>query len=111
MAGTGALPTTLIDIGEVGEQVLTVDLVFDGWGYVHLFAADPTAGTVTELDTFAIPEALEPDFATGFGDLSVYEVATHPIDPNRMHLAYYAAGFVRWTSSARIRRTQAPASL
>jgi hypothetical protein len=31
---------------------------------------------MTELDTYAIPEAHDADYATGFGDRSVHEVAT-----------------------------------
>lgn len=70
--------------------------VFDGWGYVRLFSVDIGAagepGSIEQLDTYAIPEAQDPAFASGFGDLSVHEVA---IDPNE-HLAYfsyYAGGF------------------
>jgi hypothetical protein len=44
------------------------------------------------LDTFAIDEAHDPDFAFGFGDLSVHEVATHPTDPHRAYLSYYSGG-------------------
>src|SRR5918993_1671062 len=52
-------------IGTIGERIRGGS-IFDGWGYVHLF----DAATLEELDTFAIPEAHDPDFAFGFGDLS-----------------------------------------
>ena len=41
--------------------------MFDGWGYVRLFDAD---NGCEPLDTYAIPEAHDPDFAVGFGDLT-----------------------------------------
>jgi hypothetical protein len=74
-------------IGTVGDKI-TVTSQFDGWGYVHLFDAN----TLVDLDTFAIPEAMDPDFASGFGDLSVHEVATDPTDPSLAYLSYYAGG-------------------
>ena len=76
-------------IGTIGERIV-VDSVFDGWGYVHLF--DRT--TLAELDTYAIPEAMDPAFARGFGDLSVHEVAVDP-HPDRVgtaYLSYYSGG-------------------
>ena len=83
-----------IPIGTVGDQITGVEAVFDGWGYVHLFGVSigATSATLTELDTFAIPEAMDPDFAEGFGDLSVHEVATDPTDPDLAYLSYYAGG-------------------
>lgn len=61
---------------------------FDGWGYIHLF----DASTLAEIDTYAIPEALNEAFGTGFGDLSVHEVATDP-SKNLAYVSYYAGGF------------------
>jgi hypothetical protein len=79
-----------IDLGKVGD-ILTIDNVFDGWGYVHLFRN--STGKLAELDTFAIPEAMDPAFAEGFGDLSVHEVATSHRDDTLAYLSYYSAGF------------------
>jgi hypothetical protein len=62
--------------------------VFDGWGYVHLFDAQ----TMEDLDQYAIDEALDPRFATGFGDLSVHEVAMDLKVPGRAYLSYYSGG-------------------
>jgi hypothetical protein len=83
-----------IPIGTVGDQITGVEAVFDGWGYVHLFGVSigATSATLAELDTYAIPEAMDPDFAEGFGDLSVHEVATDPTDPDLAYLSYYAGG-------------------
>jgi len=61
---------------------------FNGWGYIHLF----DAATLQELDTYAIPESLNPAFASGFGDLSVHEVATDP-ENDLAYVSYYAGGF------------------
>jgi hypothetical protein len=83
-----------IPIGTVGDQITGVEAQFDGWGYVHLFGVSigATSATLTELDTYAIPEAMDPAFAEGFGDLSVHEVATDPTDPDLAYLSYYAGG-------------------
>jgi hypothetical protein len=74
-------------IGTIGEEI-EVGSIFDGWGYVHLF----DRVTLEELDTFAIPEAHDPDFAFGFGDLSVHEVAVDPQDASLAYLSYYSGG-------------------
>jgi hypothetical protein len=83
-----------IAIGTLGDPVLSVTSQFDGWGYVHLFGADidASSGTLTQLDTFAIPEATNPAFASGFGALSVHEVATDKTDASRAYLSYYSGG-------------------
>lgn len=66
---------------------------FNGWGYVHLF----DAGTLEELDTYAIPEGLSPAFLRtvanpfGFGNLTVHEVATD-IDSDLAYFSYYGGG-------------------
>ncbi|HET6833828.1 MAG TPA: hypothetical protein VFH30_08150 [Acidimicrobiales bacterium] len=76
-----------LPIGTIGAEI-EVGSIFDGWGYVHLF----DAATLEELDTFAIPEAHDPAFAFGFGDLSVHEVAVDPQDPSLAYLSYYSGG-------------------
>jgi hypothetical protein len=81
-----------ITIGAVGDPILSVGSQFDGWGYVHLFAVNAAVTQLTEVDTFAIPEAMNPAFATGFGALSVHEVATEKADATRAFLSYYAGG-------------------
>jgi hypothetical protein len=87
LAGTGPeqLPVAL---GTVGDT-LTFGSEFDGWGYVHLF--DGT--TMAELDTYALPQAHDPAFASGSGDLSVHEVATSHLQPDLAYFSYYAGGF------------------
>ena len=79
-----------IAVGTVGDT-LHFESSFDGWGYVHLF--DNSDGKMAELDTYAIPEAHDPAFASGFGDLSVHEVATSPPRPDLAYFSYYSGGF------------------
>jgi uncharacterized repeat protein (TIGR01451 family) len=73
----------------VGTQGSNIDISseFDGWGYMRLFDYD----TFEELDAYAVPEALDPRYAEGFGDLSVHEVTTDPTG-DVGYVAYYSAG-------------------
>lgn len=87
--GTALSPMTL---GELGDT-LTFGSYFDGWGYVHLYGTTPDEnGKLPELDTYAIPEAHQTGKATGFGDLSVHEVATSREDSDRAYFSYYSGG-------------------
>jgi hypothetical protein len=89
LAGNGS-ELAPIAVGTQGDT-LRFSSYFDGWGYVHLFENED--GKMTELDTYAIPEAHDPAFASGFGDLSVHEVAASHQVANRLYFSYYAAGF------------------
>ena len=85
-AGTAQAPIT---IGTTGDNV-NIEAIFDGWGYVHLFKNG--AGKLKELDTYAIPEAHDPRFAEGFGDLSVHEVAMSKQRNKLAYFSYYSGG-------------------
>ena len=89
LAGT-ATELAGVSLGQTGD-VITLRAFFDGWGYVHLYANE--AGKMRELDTYAIPEATEPAFAEGFGDLSVHEAATSQRNSRIAYLSYYSGGF------------------
>ncbi|HEX6233405.1 MAG TPA: PA domain-containing protein [Jiangellaceae bacterium] len=89
LAGNGS-QLAPIPIGTKGDT-LRFSSYFDGWGYVHLFRNQD--GKMAELDTYAVPEAHDPAYASGFGDLSVHEVATSHQVANRLYFSYYAAGF------------------
>jgi catechol 2,3-dioxygenase-like lactoylglutathione lyase family enzyme len=89
LAGDGTQQAP-IALGALGDQ-LTLSSYFDGWGYVHLYRNQP--GKMTELDTYAIPEAHDPAYAKGYGDLSVHEVATSQEAANRLYFSYYSGGF------------------
>ena len=86
LAGDGSVLAP-IDIGTTGEAV-TFTSYFDGWGYVRLFDAEK----MTEIGQYAIPEAHDPDFASGFGDLSVHEVAVSQAYEGVAYLSYYSGG-------------------
>lgn len=87
-AGNGSQQAP-IALGTKGDT-LTFSSYFDGWGYVHLYRN--SGGKMAELDTYAIDEAHDQAFATGFGDLSVHEVATSQVNPKRAYLSYYSGG-------------------
>jgi hypothetical protein len=84
-AGPEQLP---VPLGTVGDT-LTFGSEFDGWGYVRLL--DGT--TMNQLDTYALPQAHDPAFASGSGDLSVHEVATSHQQADLAYFSYYAGGF------------------
>lgn len=88
LTGSGQAPFA---IGTLGDSV-SVTAEFNGWGYVHLFSNTAVGGKFPELDTYAIDEAHDENYATGYGDLTVHEVATHPQDPSRAYLSYYSGG-------------------
>ena len=88
LAGASQAPFAL---GTLGDSI-SVEAVFNGWGYVHLFSNTLVGGKFADLDTFAIPEAMNPLYATGYGDLSVHEVATDPQSASHAFLSYYAGG-------------------
>jgi hypothetical protein len=88
----GTQEQATIPIGTIGDEITAVSSVFDGWGYVRLFSYNAASNTLTEEDTFAIPEAMDPAFADGYGDLSVHEVAVDPLNPQYAYLSYYAGG-------------------
>ncbi len=85
----GGQPTTPAPAAPVDGKRLSMRAVFDGWGYAHLFRTG--SGRLTEVDAYAVDEALDEDFATGFGDLSIHEWATDP-NTNLAYTSYYGAG-------------------
>lgn len=88
-AGGTAVPTAT---GASGQAV-DIKAVFDGWGYVHLYSTTPDEeGKLEELDQYWVEESQDPAKASGFGDLSVHEVATDP-EEQLAYISYYAAGF------------------
>jgi hypothetical protein len=79
-----------IVVGTLGERY-TASTEFDGWGYVQLHdARDPN---LRIIDSYAVPEALDEEFAEGHGELTVHEVKTDPReDVNLAYISYYNAG-------------------
>jgi hypothetical protein len=71
-------------------DVVRFESVFDGWGYIRLFRnAD---GKLTELDTYAIPEAMNARYVSDFGILSVHEAATSHQRADLVYSSYYSGG-------------------
>jgi hypothetical protein len=82
-------------IGLVGPKIETSSF-FDGFGYVWLFSIDNETGATSVIDAWAIDEQIKDEFAFGFGDLTVHEVATGNAAGNDADLVYsswYAGGF------------------
>ena len=73
-------------IGTLGASV-GATTTFDGWGTIHLLDAK----TLEEIDNYSIPQAIDPAYASGFGTMSVHEVATDKAE-NLGYLSWYDAG-------------------
>jgi hypothetical protein len=85
-AYTGAEFVDLPALGTLGERT-SASTQFDGWGTIHLL----NGTTLQEIDNYSIPEAIDPAFASGFGTMSIHEVA---MDKARDlgYLSWYDAG-------------------
>jgi hypothetical protein len=83
-------PTNEPQIGDLGESIAAT-AEFDGWGHVRFH----NANTLEELDTYSIPEAVDEAYASGFGDLTVHEVAMEKKKSlqNLAYFAWYNGGF------------------
>jgi len=78
--------------GDIGPKIEMISF-FDSWGHARLFEADPTGG-FTEIDQLFLEEQTDLDFAVGFGDLTVHEVATGVgPDAGFAYFSWYSAGF------------------
>jgi hypothetical protein len=84
-----AYPEAAPAVGDISVKRIVGTSIFDGWGYLSLFRREN--GKVERVDSYAIPEALDPAFAFGFGDLSIHEIATDP-GQNLAYSSYYAGG-------------------
>ncbi len=89
LSDTSTTPLADLKVGALGDTV-SFDSYFDGWGYLRLFANGTKK--LKQLDTFAIPEAMDAGKAVGFGDLSVHEVAFSERKPGLAYVSYYAGG-------------------
>ena len=88
----GGTPDEGPGIGDVSPHEIFAEGFFDGWGYMSMYGTTPDEnGKLPLVDTFAIEESLNPDYAVGFGDLSIHEQATDPTAP-LSYAAYYSGG-------------------
>ena len=77
------------DIGDIGNGKIDATSFFSGWGGSRLLDAN----TLAELDQYYLPEAGDPAFGTGFGDVDVHEVATgRGPDADLAYFAHYSGG-------------------
>jgi hypothetical protein len=89
------------NVGDLGPRV-SAQSEFDGWGYARMVDTS-TPSAPNEVGQFNIPETADPDFATGFGDLTVHEVEVPRGDPNEggsnpdtdrlAYFSWYSGGF------------------
>gem|GEM_PF-480186 len=77
-------------VGTNGEDV-RAEATFDGWGYTHLYRNPGQGADLEAVDHFAIEEAIDERYASGFGDLSVHEFATDPTE-YLAYSSYYSGG-------------------
>ena len=77
------------NVGDIGNGKIDATSFFSGWGGSRLF----NAATLAEIDQFYIAEASDPQYAVGFGDVDVHEVATgRGPDANLAYFAHYSGG-------------------
>jgi hypothetical protein len=88
LKGIFAGAATTPEVGRAGRD-FEVAVLFDGWGYAQLYRN--TGGKLQRVDSYAIAEARDEQYATGFGDLSIHEFAADD-DENLAYGSYYAGG-------------------
>ena len=76
-------------IGTLGAGI-KASTEFDGWGYSHLH--DATRDGLPDIGQYIIPEAADPAYKSGFGDLTVHEVQTDPRGKYLAYFSYYSGG-------------------
>jgi LVIVD repeat len=77
------------NVGDIGNGKIDATSFFSGWGGSRLLDAN----TLQEIDQFYIAEASDPQYAVGFGDVDVHEVATgRGSDANLAYFAHYSGG-------------------
>lgn len=98
VATEGDAACTTATPADAASAGVDITAEFDGWGYVRMFRTDfsnkpGTTGSIRQVDTYAIEESQDVDFAEGFGDLSVHEVAMDPRQGKKLaYLSYYSGG-------------------
>lgn len=76
-----------LSVGDTGATV-AVTAEFDGWGYFHLL----DRATLSETGYYAPGQVNDPDYASGFGDLTMHNVEGDPTKANRAFISWYSLG-------------------
>lgn len=85
--GDGSTDALVPSAGAAGDDV-TIDPDFDGWGYFHLLERT----TLDEVGYYAPGQVNDPDYASGFGDLTMHNVEGDPTAANRAFISWYSLG-------------------
>jgi hypothetical protein len=76
-----------LNIGDTGAATAS-SVVFDGFGYFHLL----DRATLSELGYYAPGQVNDPDYAIGFGDLTMHNVEGNAVDRNQAFISWYSLG-------------------
>lgn len=76
-----------LSVGDTGANVVAT-VEFDGWGYFHLL----DGATLAETGYYAPGQVNDPDYATGFGDLTMHNVEGDPTNTDRAFISWYSLG-------------------
>lgn len=76
-----------LNIGDTGAATAS-SVVFDGFGYFHLL----DRATLSELGYYAPGQVNDPDYASGFGDLTMHNVEGNAVDRNQAFISWYSLG-------------------
>lgn len=76
-----------LTIGQEGADTATT-VEFDGWGYFHLL----DRASLAETGFYAPGQVNDPDYASGFGDLTMHNVEGDAHEANRAFISWYSLG-------------------
>ncbi|MDX1619703.1 MAG: PA domain-containing protein [Nitriliruptorales bacterium] len=76
-----------LTIGDIGTDV-SAEAIFDGWGYFHLLDAN----TLAQEGYYAPCQVNDPEFALGFGDLTMHNVEGARHDNDLVWISWYSLG-------------------
>lgn len=76
-----------LTVGQMGASTVT-SVEFDGFGYFHLLDRKSLA----ETGYYAPAQVYDPEFASGFGDLTMHNVEGNPKDAPVAFISWYSLG-------------------
>ncbi len=87
LAILGAADASELSIGDTGANTTAVAL-FDGYGYFHLL----DRASLDEVGYYAPGQVNDPDYAIGFGDLTMHNVEGNVNDADQAFVSWYSLG-------------------